>query len=113
MPRYGRSGRDGRSACADAGAHATSARHEQRSVRAVFIAPDGLGNDDGVAGLQLDVLREVLALQHVFVVELEVDVLAVVLANDRDLALVGVLVDASGDGNQLEYRRRTADLVVA
>ena len=65
-----------------------------------------LRNDDGVAGLQLDVLLQLLAFHHFLVVEQLCDRLSVLGPQHHDLFLVGVFGHPARHGNQLEHRHR-------
>ena len=71
------------------------------------------GDDDGIVGLENDVLFHVLALEHGVVVEEMLSWLAVLGAHHVDLFPLGVIADAAGFGQGLqdgEFREPVAGL---
>src|SRR4026207_2085793 len=69
------------------------------------------GNDDGVARLERDVLIEMLALDDVLVVELEGSILPLFLAHDLDVLRVGVLLESTGERDELKHGHVTGERV--
>src|SRR5688572_24907939 len=63
-----------------------------------------LRHDDGVAGLQDDVLLEPFPSADVVVIKFENLLLAPVSTHDGDVLAVGELGEATGKGNHLQHR---------
>src|SRR6476620_16882 len=82
------------------------------SLANVFIAT-ALRNDDRIAGLELDVLIQLLAAHDRVVIEWQLHLPALFLPHDEDRVALRVLLEAAGVGDELQHRHRPAELIDA
>src|SRR5688572_23958659 len=71
--------------------------------RGVLMSDKRSGHNDGVAGFQLNVLRQVLPPRNVVVVELETSRLALFVSHERDALSVRVFGQATRKRDELYY----------